>query len=331
MIDNILRIEDCDVLIGIFWKRFGTPVNDAKSGTEHEFLLAYNAWSSNRRPQLMIYFNQKSYMPKTKDELEQLQQVINFRENLSSEGLWWTYKSTSEFEKLIRNHLTQFILKEFSPKIENNKTNIDIKEYKFLELANSLDAIQSYKDRRFMEPWKDYDQLVKTLNSFAASFHEVDMHLTRFLSLSLTSYDEQRHHSTKEFLIKAEGGTLMIEAHEVRSYCNELRMIYENLNQIWENALSYSQYLDIKEAFRSLETFHEVNLRQLHEIMVWLSQTASKVLHKLELGDFAGANQILKQARVDILPQRQEMSNAVNALLSLESSYLEATRRAKKS
>jgi hypothetical protein len=172
---------------------------------------------------------------------------------------------------------------------------------------------------------------VKTLNSFAASFHEVDMHLTRFLSLSLTSYDEQSHQSTKEFLIKAEGGTLMIEAHEVRSYCNELRMIYENLNQIWENALSYSQYLDIKEAFRSLETFHEVNLRQLHEIMVWLSQTASKVLHKLELGDFAGANQILKQARVDILPQRQEMSNAVNALLSLESSYLEATRRAKKS
>jgi hypothetical protein len=25
LIDDILRIEDCDILIGIFWKRFGTP------------------------------------------------------------------------------------------------------------------------------------------------------------------------------------------------------------------------------------------------------------------------------------------------------------------
>src|SRR5215510_8771826 len=37
LIDPILRIETCDILIGIFWKRFGTPVIDAQSGTEHEF------------------------------------------------------------------------------------------------------------------------------------------------------------------------------------------------------------------------------------------------------------------------------------------------------
>jgi hypothetical protein len=28
-IDSCLRIEDCDLLIAIFWKRFGTPVHDA--------------------------------------------------------------------------------------------------------------------------------------------------------------------------------------------------------------------------------------------------------------------------------------------------------------
>lgn len=43
LIDPILHIEDCDLLIGIFWKRFGTQVKDAKSGTEHEFKLAYEA------------------------------------------------------------------------------------------------------------------------------------------------------------------------------------------------------------------------------------------------------------------------------------------------
>jgi hypothetical protein len=51
LIDAILRIEDCDILIGIFWKLFGTPVKDARSGTEHEFCLAYESWQQQRRPQ----------------------------------------------------------------------------------------------------------------------------------------------------------------------------------------------------------------------------------------------------------------------------------------
>ena len=50
LIDAILRIEDCDILIGIFWKRFGTPVSDACSGTAHEFQRAYEAWQEHQRP-----------------------------------------------------------------------------------------------------------------------------------------------------------------------------------------------------------------------------------------------------------------------------------------
>jgi hypothetical protein len=71
LIDPILRIEDCDVLIGLFWKRFGTPVYDASSGTAHEFQRAYEAWHQRRRPHIMMYFNQKAYTPKTKAEAEQ--------------------------------------------------------------------------------------------------------------------------------------------------------------------------------------------------------------------------------------------------------------------
>src|ERR1700750_620430 len=33
LIDSILNIADCDILVGIFWKRFGTPTLDANSGT----------------------------------------------------------------------------------------------------------------------------------------------------------------------------------------------------------------------------------------------------------------------------------------------------------
>jgi DNA-binding NarL/FixJ family response regulator len=109
-IDEILRIEDCDILIGIFWRRFGTPVKDAQSGTEHEFQLAYDRWRNTGRPQIMFYFNQKPAAPKSKSETDQWGQVLEFRQRFPGEGLWWTYKNRAQFEELLRNHLTRFIL-----------------------------------------------------------------------------------------------------------------------------------------------------------------------------------------------------------------------------
>ena len=49
MVDPGLDIENCDILIGIFWKRFGTPTPDAGSGTEHEFKIAYERWKAALR------------------------------------------------------------------------------------------------------------------------------------------------------------------------------------------------------------------------------------------------------------------------------------------
>jgi formylglycine-generating enzyme required for sulfatase activity len=108
-IDALLRIEDCDVLIGIFWKRFGTPVKDARSGTDHEFRRAYEVWQQHRRPHLMVYFNQRAYAPRTKEETDQWGQVLEFKRQFPKEGLWWSYSGRAEFERLVRRHLTPFV------------------------------------------------------------------------------------------------------------------------------------------------------------------------------------------------------------------------------
>lgn len=109
LIDSVLRIQDCDILIGIFWKRFGTPVKDARSGTEHEFRIAYGAWKDKGSPQIMMYFKQKSYTPKSSKEADQWKQVLEFKEDFPKEGLWWPYNVRRDFEKLVRNHLTIFL------------------------------------------------------------------------------------------------------------------------------------------------------------------------------------------------------------------------------
>lgn len=110
LIDPILRIEDCDVLIGIFWKRFGTPTQDAQSGAEHEIRTAFEAWKQNRRPEIMVYFNQKPYKPKSPEEAIQWGKVLEFQHGFPKEGLWWDYKGKAQFAELVRKHLTNFIL-----------------------------------------------------------------------------------------------------------------------------------------------------------------------------------------------------------------------------
>lgn len=110
LIDPILNIEDCDVFIGIFWKRFSSPVKDADSGTEHEFLQAYSAWKNAGTPRIMFYFNQKPHTLNSSSEAEQMRRVMNFKENFPNEGLWWAYNGEVEFERQVRNHLTKFVI-----------------------------------------------------------------------------------------------------------------------------------------------------------------------------------------------------------------------------
>jgi hypothetical protein len=112
LIDELFKIEESDILVGIFWKRFGTPTHGVESGTEHEFNLAYEAWKSSggRRPHIMMYFNKKAYTPKNKAEAEQWAKVLEFKERFPKEGLGWSYKSTTEFEHVFRSHLTNYLL-----------------------------------------------------------------------------------------------------------------------------------------------------------------------------------------------------------------------------
>jgi hypothetical protein len=101
-----MRIEDADVVLGIFWKRFGTPTSDAGSGTEHELRRAWAAWQSRAQPQVMVYFCERKSRPKDASEAAELPRLLSFREAMPKEQLCWTYTTLLEFERAVREHLT---------------------------------------------------------------------------------------------------------------------------------------------------------------------------------------------------------------------------------
>jgi hypothetical protein len=117
LIDDVLKIEESSIVIGIFWKRFGTPVKDAGSGTEHEILRAYESWQSKGRPEIMLYFKTAPFSPSSTSELEQMGAVLKFRERIKNEAVYFSFDSPVEFERMLRRHLSEVVRRLVLPKV----------------------------------------------------------------------------------------------------------------------------------------------------------------------------------------------------------------------
>lgn len=113
LIDQLARIQDSEILVGIFWKRFGSPTKTAQSGTVHELQVAIDSWRRNGQPQIMMYFNQQPATPSSITDLQQWAAVLQFREDFPAEGLWWDYSGAQQFEALFRSHLERFLTQQF--------------------------------------------------------------------------------------------------------------------------------------------------------------------------------------------------------------------------
>jgi hypothetical protein len=109
LIDANLRLEEADLLLALFWTRFGTPVADAESGTQHEILKAVQSWRASGRPQVMVYFKDLPYNPRNQAEHEQWLKVRQFRDNFPDGGLWRSYGTKPQFETQLRRDLTNLL------------------------------------------------------------------------------------------------------------------------------------------------------------------------------------------------------------------------------
>lgn len=96
-------IDKADILVAILWNRFGTPTGKAKSGTEEEIRRAIQ-----QDKRVFLYFSNMTSTNKLDDE-EQYQQVQQFRQEMSNTGLYFTFQSRREFEKIFSMHLGRAI------------------------------------------------------------------------------------------------------------------------------------------------------------------------------------------------------------------------------
>jgi hypothetical protein len=94
---NKAIVDDCDLLIGCFWTRIGSPTGKEESGTLEEIKRV----SDSGKP-IMLYFSKRGQDPSLID-LEQLRKLNDFKKDIKQKALIEEYSSSIDFrDKLTR-------------------------------------------------------------------------------------------------------------------------------------------------------------------------------------------------------------------------------------
>jgi len=123
-------VTSCDIAIGVFWTRLGSPTGASESGTAEEM-----EWFINNGKPVMIYFSSRDISP-SKLDIEQYTALKIFEKKMQKIGLTGSYTSITDFREQL--------LRQLSINVQNlmsggNIKKLTIKEAK--EKARSVEKI----------------------------------------------------------------------------------------------------------------------------------------------------------------------------------------------
>lgn len=114
-------LKHCDLLVGVFWTRLGTPTGKAASGTVEEIEEHIAAGKP-----AMIYFSTKPASLETVD-IKQYQEKEKFKEKLKSLGLVEEFENEEQFRTLFAKQLPiTLIHNEYLQKEIATTTNLSV-------------------------------------------------------------------------------------------------------------------------------------------------------------------------------------------------------------
>tara|TARA_R110000823_G_C15908179_1_gene497495 strand:+ start:771 stop:1685 length:915 start_codon:yes stop_codon:yes gene_type:complete len=96
---NTRLLKDCDLLVGVFWTRLGTPTGKAISGTVEEIEEHIAAGKP-----AMIYFSSKPVAPESVDSA-QFSELQKFKDKCKELGLVEFFDDTSQFQQKFSKQL----------------------------------------------------------------------------------------------------------------------------------------------------------------------------------------------------------------------------------
>jgi hypothetical protein len=96
-------LDKCDLLVGVFWTRLGTPTGEHDSGTVEEIKRHVSAGRT-----AMVYFSSRPVVPGSYND-GQYAKVVEFREWCKTKGLVGTFESLEDFTAKFKNDLQNIL------------------------------------------------------------------------------------------------------------------------------------------------------------------------------------------------------------------------------
>jgi hypothetical protein len=115
-------VRTCDMLIGAFWQRLGSPTGVEASGTVEEI-----KWFLKEKRPVMLYFSDKD-IPRSQIDTKQLDALNEFQSSIRNKGLQENYCGVDDLKVKLSRHLT-IIMRDMddSPVLNRNLAKKAIK------------------------------------------------------------------------------------------------------------------------------------------------------------------------------------------------------------
>jgi len=128
-------VAECDLFIGMLWRKFGSPTGEAESGTLEEFNLARERYVKERAPEIMLYFREV-HPDFLSDPGPQLQKVLDFKKQIEDGhlALYQNYRDPEHFAQLLRQHLTEYLTK-LVPTVDDRPVTASDRSVEILPLS----------------------------------------------------------------------------------------------------------------------------------------------------------------------------------------------------
>lgn len=164
--------NDYDIFIGLLWKKFGTPTEKAGSGTEEEFLVAFDRFT-NKRDDIQVLFYFKDAVPNSLKDINgsELVKIENFKVELREKKvLYWEFDTCENLKNFLRLHIP----KRLTEIIENNNVNSEA------ELVETLTEEEEYGLLDFSDMFEDYiNNSTNSLKQISESTEWIGTELTK--------------------------------------------------------------------------------------------------------------------------------------------------------
>ena len=96
--DQVVR--NCDMLVGAFWTRLGSPTGEEESGTVEEI-----RWFLKQNKPVMLYYS-KQQVDLDNIDTKQLESLKEFKKSIRDKGIQEQYSSIDDLKQKLLRHLT---------------------------------------------------------------------------------------------------------------------------------------------------------------------------------------------------------------------------------